>query len=309
LILSGYSRPVLVTAHALGFGIYRKPDKETGTGLVQIFDYNELWRDVGYRVDEGQLTDGCDVVLSRTEESSPDFLEKHSEIHDLIQFYCFKSPEEQSAWVANSIKDNLTNDELRPDDIVVINPDPLSTRSAVGPIRKMLFERGVNSHLAGVDTSPDVFFDADNESVAFTGIYRAKGNEAGMVYIINAQDCYSSFGSMARVRNQLFTAITRSKAWVRVLGVGDKMQSLMQEFEEVKKNDFSLRFRYPTSEERKHLNIVNRDMTEDARRRVLKNRGDLSQLLRDLEEGVIFPEDLGTDQLKRLRGLLNRGAD
>lgn len=300
------SRPVLVTAHALGFGIYRKPGANIGTGLVQIFDHNQLWLEVGYEVTDGELADGCEVTLSRSQESSPAFLEDHSPTEDLIQFHCFNSKEEQAEWVAKSIQSNLFNDELRPDDIVVINPDPLSTRNAVGPIRKQLFELGINSHLAGVDTSPDVFFDADSESIAFTGIFRAKGNEAGMVYIINAQDCYSSFGNMASVRNRLFTAITRSKAWVRVLGIGRGMQALKHEFEQVAENGFSLRFRYPTENERKHLNIVNRDMTEDELRRVRKKRDDFAQLLDDLEAGRVYPEDLGTGQLKRLRALLNR---
>ena len=303
------SRPLLVTAHALGFGIYRTPDADTGTGLVQIFDQKQLWLEVGYEVTGGNLSDGYEVTLSRSQESSPAFLEDHSPVDDLIQFHCFNSKEEQAQWVANAIQSNLVDDELRPDDIVVINPDPLTTRDAVGPIRKRLFERSVNSHLAGVDTSPDVFFDVDSESVAFTGIYRAKGNEAGMIYIINAQDCYSSFGNMATVRNRLFTAITRSKAWVRVLGVGKGMQSLMQEFEQVTENDFRLHFRYPTEDERKHLNIVNRDMTEDERRRVRKKKDDLAQLLDDLEAGRVYAEDLGADQLKRLRSLLNSKAD
>jgi len=303
------SRPVLVTAHALGFGIYRTPDADTGTGLVQIFDNNQLWLEVGYEVAGGRLADGCDVTLSRTEDSSPAFLENHSPVDDLIQFHCFKTKEEQAQWVADAIKGNLAEDELRPDDIVVINPDPISTRDVVGPIRKLLFEHGVNSHLAGVDTSPDVFFDADSDSVAFTGIYRAKGNEAGMVYILNGQDCYSSFGNMAGVRNRLFTAITRSKAWVRILGIGKGMQALMQEFQQVRDNRFSLNFRYPTEDERKHLNIVNRDMTEDERRRVRKKKDELAQILDDLESGRVYPEDLGADQLKRLRALLNREAE
>ena len=303
------SRPVLVTAHALGFGIYRTPATEIGTGLVQIFDQSQLWFEVGYEVISGNLADGSEVTLSRASESSPAFLEDHSPVDDLIQFHCFNSKEEQAQWVTDAIQGNLADDELRPDDIVVINPDPLSTREAVGPIRKRLFEHGVNSHLAGVDTSPDVFFDADSESVAFTGIFRAKGNEAGMVYIVNAQDCYSSFGNMASVRNRLFTAITRSKGWVRVLGVGRGMESLIEEFKQVKDNGFSLRFRYPTEEQRKHLNIVNRDMTEDERRRVRKKKDDFAQLLDDLESGRVYPEDLGADQLKRLRSLLTREAD
>ena len=186
----------------------------------------------------------------------------------IIQFHVFKSEEEQENWLVKEIQKNLSGDELRVDDIIVINPDPLKTKNAVGSIRANLFKMKINSHLAGVDTTPDIFFLPENNSVAFTGIYRAKGNEAGMVYIINSQDCYDSFGSLATVRNQLFTAITRSKAWIRVLGVGKNMKLLQQEFESVRNNDFQLKFKYPTKEFRKKLNIVNRDMTEKEKRRV-----------------------------------------
>lgn len=37
------SRPVLVSAHGLGFGIYRKAPQGAPTGLVQMFDYPTLW--------------------------------------------------------------------------------------------------------------------------------------------------------------------------------------------------------------------------------------------------------------------------
>lgn len=293
-------RPLLVTAHALGFGIYRPPVPEIGTGLVQIFDNKQLWKEVGYEVAEGSLQDGSEVRLVRSAESSPEFLETHSPIEDLVQFHCFESIEDQAKWVADSIIYNLREDELRPDDIVVINPDPISTRQAVGPVRKILFQQKIPSHLAGVDTSPDVFFDVAGDSVAFTGIFRAKGNEAGMVYIINAQDCFGPYGNMAINRNRLFTAITRSKAWVRVLGVGPKMAGLQAEFFKVRENNFSLNFRYPTDPQRKHLNIVNRERSEDDRRRATQKKGELDQLLEDLESGRVLPEDVGVDQLKRL---------
>ena len=61
-----------------------------------------------------------------------------------------------------------------------------------------------------------------------------------------------------------------------------------------------------TEEQRKHLNIVNRDMTEDERRRVRKKKDDLAQLIEDLEAGRIYPEDLGMDQLKRLKAAINK---
>ncbi len=295
------SRPVLATAHALGFGIYRETPKGQTTGLIQMFDQSSLWLEVGYKAVEGTLEDGHEVTLKRTQDSSPRFLEQHSDISDLIQFHCFSSAKEQADWVANQISSNLKDDELEPGDIIVINPDPFSTRNVVGPIRKILFEREIQSHLAGVDTSPDVFFDEDGKSVAFTGIYRAKGNEAGMVYIINAQDCQFSLGGMATLRNRLFTAITRSKAWVRVVGFGDGMQKLINEFERVKAQDFCLKFRYPTAEERKHLNIVNRDKDVRVVREGAKN---FDKVLKELQSGRVAIEDLPSEQVDYLRRIL-----
>lgn len=300
------SAPVLATAHALGFGIYRDIPTNSTTGLIQMFDQSELWLDVGYKILRGKLEDGHDVSLGRTPDSSPKFLEVHSDTDDLIQFHAFASVEEQNEWVASAIKNNLDNEELSPNDIIVINPDPISTKNAVGPIRRHLFSAGVQTHLAGVDTSPDVFFDDTGASVAFTGIYRAKGNEAGMVYIVNAQHCYDSWGSLARVRNQLFTAITRSKAWVRVLGVGPNMEKLSSEFSHVKANEFKLNFRYPTNEERKHLNIVNRDKDETI---IREGRTKISQLIRDMQAGRVFLEDLPEDQVDMLRDLFAKKTD
>ncbi|MEA1971773.1 MAG: ATP-binding domain-containing protein [Candidatus Cloacimonadota bacterium] len=299
------SKPLLTTAHSLGFGIYRKTNSKTGTGLIQMFENSQLWKDIGYSVVNGQLKDGKDVVLERTDRSSPKFLEEHSKIEDLIQFHAFNSVEEQETWLVKEIQKNLSEeDELRVDDIIVINPDPLKTKNAVGSIRANLFKKKINSHLAGVDTTPDIFFLPENNSVAFTGIYRAKGNEAGMVYIINSQDCYDSFGSLESVRNQLFTAITRSKAWVRVLGVGQNMELLQQEFEFVKNNNFQLKFMYPNERLRKKLNIVNRDMTEEEKRKVRKVDNSLGELVQNLDNGSVQLEDLDPKQIEILKKML-----
>lgn len=81
-------RPILATAHALGF-IYRSPG-----GLIQFFDQHRLWLDVGYRVHKGQLEDNHFVSLERTDETSPKFLESHSPISDLLVFKRFGSSKE-----------------------------------------------------------------------------------------------------------------------------------------------------------------------------------------------------------------------
>lgn len=318
------SRPVLVAAHALGFGIYRKPisqdrhppfgtrrrqietmPRQSKTGLVQMFEHSHLWKEIGYRSEGGELKEGSSVTLSRSEKTSPLFLEDHSSIDDLINFKLFDSEEAQTNWLTDEIRKNLENDELRHDDIVVINPDPRTTRKKVGPIRHRLLRMKINSHLAGVDTDPDTFFQSDDASVTFTGIYRAKGNEAGMIYIINAQDCNTGSFNLASIRNRLFTAITRSKAWVRILGIGPGMKTLMTEYKKLKHNDFKLCFTYPDKEQREQLQIVHRDMTEAERKRLQSRQRNLNELIEDLETGVVHPEDLGDDLIK-LKELLEQ---
>lgn len=47
------SRPILSTAHALGFRIYGK--------IAQMFDDSNLWKELGYEIENGKLEDNCHV--------------------------------------------------------------------------------------------------------------------------------------------------------------------------------------------------------------------------------------------------------
>lgn len=286
------SRPTLVTAHALGFGVYRAVPPSSQTGLVQMFDYPNLWKEIGYEVVQGTLAKGESVVLERTNETSPTFLENHSPIDDLIIFKKFNDAGEQQEWLIQEIKNNLQEDELRHDDIVVINPNPITARRATAALRQELFNAGIQNHLAGVDTDSDVFFKTDTQSITFSGIYRAKGNEAGMVYVINAQDCNGSGPGLATLRNQLFTAITRSKAWVRVIGYGPAMQELVDEFETLKEKDFKLDFYYPDQELLSKLRIVHRDLSSAEQKRLEQKKNNAEQFAADLSSGELHFEDL-----------------
>jgi len=301
------SRPVLVTAHALGFGIYRKPPEGAETGLAQMFDQPALWEEIGYRLREGNLAKGEHVVLERTNETSPSFLEAHSPIDDLVVFQRFDDEAQQNAWLVEQIKKNIEEDELRYDDIIVIHPDPLTARERLGPIRKALFEMGIQNHIAGVDTVPDIFFKTETPSVTFTSIYRAKGNEAGMVYVVNAQDCDGTGVGLASLRNRLFTAITRSKAWVRVIGFGQGMANLMREFELLKENHFRLEFTYPTNEVLKKLRIVHRDLSPHEKKRLEQRQTSIRELVDALEKGEITPDDLDAETRQKMIKLLGGG--
>lgn len=109
----------------------------------------------------------------------------------------------------------------------------------------------------------------------------------------------------AKIRNRLFTAMTRSKAWVRVVGIGSQMESLKAEYEKVKGKGFTLDFIYPTEEQRKYLNIVNRDISNAEKENIARRRKSVADLLQDIEEGRIYVDDLGAEQIERLNRILN----
>ena len=129
-----------------------------------------------------------------------------------------------------------------------------------------------------------------------------------MVYVINAQDCFDAFlpREVARLRNRLFTAITRSKAWVRVLGVGSAMSALKEEFERAKAEGFALSFRYPTEDERKTMTTVNRDMSKADQERSAKRRHNLADIIASLETGESVIEDYPDDLVEKAKALLSK---
>ena len=59
-------------------------------------------------------------------------------------------------------------------------------------------------------------------------VYRAKGNEAALVFAIGVDAIITGARSG---RNKLFTAFTRTKAWLRVSGISDKADQVLSELD------------------------------------------------------------------------------
>lgn len=290
----------LSVAHATGFGIYRQD------GMIQCFDNAEFWSEIGYGVESGTLSDGEDVTLKRRDNSTPSFFARLLTSADAVQFRAFDSDEAEATWIADQIATNLTDDELDPSDIVVIFSNPLTVDRASGPLRALLRKKGIEAHLAGVTRSADEFFIPD--SVTLSGIYRAKGNEAAMVYVTGSQYCFGSWGSLIRNRNILFTAITRSRAWVRITGVGPVYQKLAAEIQEVLHRDFRLSFRVPTEEERKKMRQIHRDRTAGELKKIAKSRRSLEEVVALLENQELTLEDIPKDLRAKVASLLGMEA-
>ena len=301
-------RPVLVTAHALGFGIYRQPGEGEDTGLVRMFDKPQLWQDIGYRVRAGDLRDGAEVTLARTPDTSPEFLEAHSGISDLLQFVRCDSEAEQSEWVATAIRKNLERDELRPDDIVVINPDPLMARNGTrsdlrapdGLRHQLPFCRHLHECGRKCGRLP-----RGNFPLGEIHRHSPGQGERGRHGLCHQCPCLSRNGPPPGERPQWSVRRHRAQQGVGAgVGVGAGMKAIEAEYESVRDRNFELRFTCPTEEQRERLRPAHGDMTEGGRDRLQKRGRDLDDLINDLASGRVRREDLGAGKLEALKSLI-----
>lgn len=271
----------LIIAHALGFGIYR------ADGLVQLFDALELWKEIGYTVTSGELQFDSKVTLKRKNDSFPAYFPKLIPPGDAVVAHQFGNIIDQYEWIANAIQQNISEEELDPDDILVIFPNAYTARQQFLAFNQSLIKRGINAHLAGVSTDLDTFTQIN--SITAASIYRAKGNEAPMVYIVNADWC--AYGlEMIKLRNILFTAITRSRAWVRICGIGTGMQIIKDEIDMVKTKEYQLEFNVPTREELRSIRLINRDRTAGEKGKITKAIKNIHEISDLISSGVITPE-------------------
>lgn len=290
----------IATAHALGFGIYRKG------GLVQHFDEPRLWKEIGYAVDSGVLELGKKVDLERSPSSYPEYFPQLLKPDDSVVLKSFADELEQDAWVANEIIKNLDDDEIEHDDILIVLPNTYTSKRRGARLANVLARHGVDSHLVGVSTSADEVF--VRGSVAIAHIYRAKGNEAPMVYVLDSQYAVQAHNAITR-RNILFTAITRSRAWVRICGFGDGMTDVVSEVGKVQAADYHLRFRIPTADQLQQLRRVNRERSKSELDALEKATRSAQLLLEAFDNGELDLDDLPPKVRTRLVQRMRRTDD
>lgn len=285
----------LATAHALGVGVYRT------NGLLQHPDDPNLWEDIGYEVVRGTPQFGEHVALQRRASSYPKYFNDWLNPNDAVVHQSFRTETEQDAWIANQIRLNLTHDELEHDDILVVLPDTYRAKSRAPRLMGLLNQLGIGSHLVGVNTSLDTVFVPG--SVAIAHIHRAKGNEAPMVYVVDAQYASLDYNAVTR-RNTLFTAITRSRAWVRITGWGDRMEAIEREIREVVEKGFRLEFPIPTEEELRRIRHFYRDRSKEEEKSIRRAAKNLEAFVDVLERDGLDIEDLPEELRIRLARML-----
>ena len=243
----------LTLAHALGMGMYRGDG-----GLIQHFDDPHRWTEIGYTLVSGRLQPGEQATIERSKNSYPEYFTQLLSPDDVILTESFSDQHQQAEWIAYNIEKDLTDGQLEPDDILIVLPDPRTSISTANVIISALRRRKISGHLVGVSSSADEVFMPD--SVALAHIHRSKGNEAAMVYIADSHRCLQGT-NIVRLRNTLFTAITRSRAWVRLTGIGTHMERLQSEIQAARENEFRLKFTVPSAPQLEKMRQIYRART------------------------------------------------
>ena len=262
-------REVLVVAHALGFGIYREP--------VQLLESREHWNDVGYDVIEGTFTAGERVRILRPEENSPLHLETPRKT-PIIDCHVANSLPEEIEWVVDGIRRFLSGG-LHPEDIMVVSLDDRNSRTYFTTISGALALADIDTNNIIADPYTEPPFHVPGR-VTLSTVYRAKGNEAAVVFAVGIDAISPRTRSS---RNRLFTAFTRAKAWLRVSGIGELAVAFENEIRTALERFPYLDFTMP---DLRQVELIQRDLSE-RHAKAMKIRNEFTKRLRS--EG--FSED------------------
>lgn len=239
-------RDVLVMAHAIGFGVYGE--------TVQMLENRSHWEDVGYDVVSGTFQVGSEVVVKRPRRNSPARLNTPDDV-PIIQPSVFEDAKEEANACAQGIREMMSRG-LRAHDFLVIALDDRYARGYLSKVSKLLAEEGIqpNNLLAGGYDEPPFTME---DHVTLATVYRAKGNEAAVVFVLGAD---AATLRTRTGRNRLFVALTRTKGWLRLSGCNTpRYRKLLAEIKETEKYTPEIRFVMPDMTD---LNTIQRDLEE-----------------------------------------------
>ena len=214
---------VVFVAHAVGMGLIREEGIITGSNNF------EEWQALGYAIAENKY-DKSQLTLKRPIYNSPNLIPKLSS-KDTIFFDRFISRQQEFSTLAQRIKENIERDDLQPDKeiLIIVLGDYYDSYPLIKQVAIFLINQGINIYLPAQSTfntwetlpesqQRDRFWYPG--AITISNTYRAKGQEVDMLYIIGL-DKIARRASNLYSRQQLLVALTRTRAWVNISGIGN----------------------------------------------------------------------------------------
>ena len=240
--------PILNIANAIAMGYLHSEEILTG------FNYEEEWQAIGYQV-TGELESGNQVTLEYKAQNEANSIGELWQ-EEIINWQIYNSRQQELAAVAAKIKYNLSQDNLPANDILII-PITLSKDGnfLIQQTAKFLMRQGIDIFLPGSESANvihrkiNVIHSKINVSqgnkfwypgaITIASSYRAKGQEAAVVYLIGLDNLAKDANNLA-LRNQLFIGLTRTQGWVNLSGIGN--YDFYHELEQVIANGNKFKF-------------------------------------------------------------------
>jgi len=239
------SKLILTGAFALGLGVYNKVDEAVhGIKVLQRLESKKAWEDIGFNVIAGNCDENEYMSVERPLVNSPDFKEQFLD-DNLINVSIVDNIEEECKLVAAKIQIDISQN-LLPEDICVICLDNINISEYFKKLTNFLSIKGIRVFNLQDTLSTNVRFTRHN-CVTLSTIYKAKGNEAGSIYVMGVDAIFKNSDDLYE-RNKLFTSITRSKGWVFMTGVGEGAEKCKTELESLLANGNILNFYQPSGE-------------------------------------------------------------
>lgn len=293
-------KEILVTAHALGLGIYKKK-KDGSPDIVNMMEDYSIWKAVGYKEKEGHLGYGKHVVLERDEaiEYKPENCVEIKEVSDV---------DTQYAEVADEIIRLVKEEDVLLEDILIIDLSALNLQDDFNDFKLAFNEakerNNHNEYRVHLVNKDNALKFKRKGSITFTTIFRAKGNEANIVFVVNA---HKMSNMLTYSRNRLFTAMTRAKFKTYVYGVdGEVMETLKAEYQEVRDKNYLLDFVYPTKDVLQEMKSIAKVESEkiDTIQKVYKDVGNDTDITLE-----VLKEQIGVASIKDLIKELEKYSD
>jgi superfamily I DNA and RNA helicase len=284
---------ILMLAHAIGLGLYSKQ------GCVQMLQREESWKAIGYQIKNKELKKGSTVEIYRPPENSPNRItEIYQGKQPLVTVSVFPDRLKELEWIANSIRNDIQEEGVVPEQIVVISLDAFEAKNYLSQLQYLLSNFGIDSVIPGLIDDTSVF--AEPGKVTLSTVHRAKGNEAPIIYILSFESM-NDYLAPVEGRNKAFTSISRAKAYVRITGVGKPMQEAKAEIESILQDYPYFKFTFPDMVDIRNLDAE----TGKRRREVAKAKDSAIELIKRDPEAIAALAKTDPELFERLSKLIS----